>query len=85
MSTSRARPRFSKLPKVPLLWAETPPPQAVIPTFIRLIPIKVTTMPDTRGVIILRVYFKMCIRDRNKHLKEHYESNDFCRRTRQPT
>lgn len=59
MSTSRARPRFSKLPKVPLLWAETPPPQAVIPTFIRLIPIKVTTMPDTRGVIILRVYFKM--------------------------
>ena len=24
MSTSRARPRFSKLPKVPLLWAEHP-------------------------------------------------------------
>lgn len=33
------------------------PPQAVIPTFIRLIPMRVTTMPDISGVIIFLVYF----------------------------
>ena len=56
-STSTARPMLSMLPNVPAALAASPPPQALMPTFMRLRPISVTTMPDTRGVIILRVYF----------------------------
>ena len=57
-NTNKAKPRFSKLPKVPFSLAITPPPQAVIPTFTRLIPINVTTIPDTSGVITFLAYFK---------------------------
>ena len=46
-----------KATESPLLLATVPPPQAVIPTLIRLIPISVTTIPETNGVMILRVYF----------------------------
>ena len=53
--TMVAKPKFSIEPKVPFSLAKKPPPQAVIPTLMRLIPIKVTTIPETSGVIILRV------------------------------
>ena len=56
-STRAARPKLSKEPKVPSCIACTPPPQALIPTFIKLIPMSVTTIPETSGVIIFRVYF----------------------------
>ena len=58
-STKAASPKFSKLPNVPLAFAPNPPPHAMIPTLIKLIPIKVTTMPETSGVMIRRVYFKI--------------------------
>ena len=60
-NTSKANPRFSKLPKVPFSLAITPPPQAVIPTFTRLIPINVTTIPDTSGVMTFLAYFKILL------------------------
>ena len=42
---------------VPSALAKAPPPQAVIPTLIKLMPINVTTIPETRGVIIFLAYF----------------------------
>ena len=56
-STSPANPTCCNAPNVPSACAVAPPPQAVMPTLIRLMPMSVTTMPDTNGVIIRRVYF----------------------------
>ena len=56
-STKAAKPIWRKAPKVPSACAAAPPPQAEIPTLIKLIPISVTTIPDTKGVMTLRVYF----------------------------
>lgn len=55
--TGAARPTKRRDPKVLLAIASWPPPQAVMPTFMRLIPISVTTMPETRGVMMCLVYF----------------------------
>lgn len=56
-NTMRAMPMFWSEPKS---GAEAlPPPQEIMPTLIRLIPISVTTMPLTRGVMIRRAYFSM--------------------------
>jgi len=46
--TKAARPKFSIEPKVPSALAPKPPPQEITPTLIKLKPIKVTTIPDTR-------------------------------------
>ena len=54
-STSNASPRFCNDPKVPPSTADWPPPQEVMPALIRHIPMSETTMPDTSGVMILRV------------------------------
>ena len=53
--TKAARPRFSKEPKVPFDIAPKPPAQEITPTLIKLKPIKVTTTPDTNGVMIFLV------------------------------
>ena len=58
-NTRAASPTWRRLPKLPSACAAAPPPQAVIPTFIRLIPMRVTTIPEMRGVMILLVYFKI--------------------------
>ena len=58
-STNDAIPRFSNEPNVPFSIAAFPPPHDIIPTLIRLIPIRVTTMPDTSGVIIFMAYLRM--------------------------
>ena len=52
-------PRLRYEPKVPFSIADAPPPQEVMPTFMRLMPISVTTMPDTSGVIIFMAYLRM--------------------------
>ena len=51
-STNRPRARFSMLPKLGL---PNPPAKSVIPTFIRLIPIVVITIPVVNGVITLLI------------------------------
>jgi hypothetical protein len=56
-NTKVAKPMCSKLPNDPFALAASPPPQAVMPTLMRLIPMSVTTIPETNGVMILRVYF----------------------------
>ena len=58
-NTSVAIPRFWKEPNVPFSIAAAPPPQDSIPTLIRLIPIRVTTIPDTSGVMIFMAYFRI--------------------------
>lgn len=50
-----ATAKFSYEPKVPSSLATKPPPHEIIPTFIQLNPIKVTTTPETKGVIIFFV------------------------------
>ena len=50
--TNAANPKFINDPKVPLASAAAPPPQALIPALMRDIPMSVTTIPETSGVII---------------------------------
>src|SRR3712207_5370408 len=58
-NTSAAIDRFSQLPNVPLSIAPYPPAHATIPTFIRLKPIKRTTIPETSGVMMSRRYLNV--------------------------
>ena len=58
-NTVAATPIFLKLPNVPLSIAANPPPQETTPTLIRLNPINSTTIPETSGVMIERIYLNV--------------------------
>ncbi len=53
-STMPESARFCRLAKVPSALAAKPPAMVVMPTLTRVRPMRVTTMPVTVGVMILR-------------------------------
>ena len=59
-NTSPDSAQFCKLPNVPLCFAPAPPAMYVMPTLIKVNPIKVTAVPVTNGVKIF------CVRCRKR-------------------